>query len=73
MSQTIGTQSIQFDEAPYILGSASIVGTKEGEGPLGKLFDLVGEDDKFGEDTWEEAESTLQKEANFHGDWKSRA
>ena len=35
MSQTIGTQSIQFDQAPYILGSASIVGTKEGEGPLG--------------------------------------
>ena len=63
MSQTIGTQSIQFDQAPYILGSASIVGTKEGEGPLGKLFDVVGEDDKFGEDTWEEAESTLQKEA----------
>lgn len=63
MSQTIGTQSIQFDQAPYILGSASIVGTKEGEGPLGELFDLVGEDDKFGEDTWEEAESTLQKEA----------
>ncbi len=63
MSQTIGKQSIQFDQAPYILGSASIVGTKEGEGPLGGLFDLVGEDDKFGEDTWEEAESTLQKEA----------
>ena len=63
MSQIIGAQSIQFEEAPYILGSASIVGTKEGEGPLGKLFDLVGEDDKFGEDTWEEAESTLQKEA----------
>ena len=39
------------------------MGKKEGEGPLGKLFDVVGEDDKFGEDTWEEAESTLQKEA----------
>lgn len=62
MSQK-GTQSIQFDEAPYILSSASIVGTKEGEGPLGKLFDVVGEDDLFGENTWEEAESTLQKEA----------
>ena len=63
MSQMVGSQSIQFDEAPYILGSASIVGKKEGEGPLGELFDVVGEDDKFGEDTWEEAESTLQKEA----------
>ena len=39
------------------------MGTKEGEGPLGKLFDVVGSDDKFGEDSWEEAESTLQKEA----------
>lgn len=58
-----GIQSIKFEKTPYILGSASIVGTKEGEGPLGKLFDVVGEDDRFGADTWEEAESTLQKEA----------
>lgn len=62
MSQK-GSQSIQFGEAPYIISSASIVGAKEGEGPLGKLFDVVGEDDLFGENTWEEAESTLQKEA----------
>ena len=62
MSQA-GTQSIQFDEAPYILSSASVVGTKEGEGPLGGLFDVVGSDDLFGEDNWEAAESTLQKEA----------
>lgn len=59
----LGKQSIQFDEAPYIISSASVVGTKEGEGPLGKMFDMVGADDKFGADTWEEAESTLQKEA----------
>ena len=63
MPQIVGKQSIQFEQAPYVLGSASIVGKKEGEGPVGKLFDVVGEDDKFGEDTWEEAESTLQKEA----------
>ena len=63
MPQIVGKQSIQFEQAPYVLGSASIVGKKEGEGPLGKLFDVVGKDDKFGEDTWEEAESTLQKEA----------
>ena len=63
MDVQIGTQSLQFAKAPYIESSASIVGKKEGEGPLGKCFDVVGEDDKFGEDTWEEAESTLQKEA----------
>ena len=62
MSQ-LGIQSIKFEKPPYILSSASIVGTKEGEGPLGGLFDVVGSDDQFGENTWEEAESTLQKEA----------
>lgn len=59
----MGKQSIQFEKAPYIINSASIVGTKEGEGPLSKYFDLIGEDDKFGAETWEEAESTLQKQA----------
>ena len=41
----------------------SIVGSKEGEGPLGKYFDLVCEDPMLGQKTWEAAESTLQKEA----------
>lgn len=63
MDMQIGKQSLQFAEAPYIISNASIVGKKEGEGPLGNCFDVVGEDDKFGQDTWEEAESTLQKEA----------
>ena len=63
MSAQTGKQSLKFAEAPYIISSASIVGKKEGEGPLGNCFDVVGEDDKFGQNTWEEAESTLQKEA----------
>lgn len=63
MDVQMGKQSLQFAEAPYIISSASIVGKKEGEGPLGNCFDVVGDDDKFGQDTWEEAESTLQKEA----------
>lgn len=63
MNQQIGKGSLCFSEAPFILSSASVVGTKEGEGPLGGCFDMVGADDKFGQDTWEEAESTLQKEA----------
>ena len=59
----LGKQSIQFKNPPYIINSASIVGSKEGQGPMGKLFDKVGQDDMFGAETWEEAESTLQKEA----------
>ena len=38
---TKGSQSIAFQEAPYIISSGSVVGKKEGEGPLGKLFDMV--------------------------------
>ena len=63
MTQMMGKQSLQFAQAPYIINSASIVGKKEGEGPLGSLFDCICEDDKFGENTWEESESRMQKEA----------
>lgn len=41
-----------------------MVGKKEGDGPLGKYFDKIGEEDgMFGCQSWEEAESILQKEA----------
>ncbi len=63
MTQMMGKQSIRFESPIYILNSASVVGKKEGEGPLGDLFDVICEDAMFGEKTWEEAESTLQKEA----------
>ncbi|MGN0335685.1 MAG: stage V sporulation protein AD [Lachnospiraceae bacterium] len=58
-----GKQSVEFEKPPYIMSAASIVGKKEGEGPLGRYFDIVEEDPKVGEDTWEEAESMLQKSA----------
>jgi len=62
MNQTIGKQSVQLKSGVHILSGASIVGKKEGEGPLGEYFDMVGEDPMFGCESWEEAESTLQKE-----------
>ena len=58
-----GQRSIKVPVPVYIRASASVAGVKEGEGPFGDCFDLVGADDKFGCDTWEDAESTLQKEA----------
>ena len=39
-----GKQSILFDEVPYIISSGSVVGKKEGEGPLGELFDKINMD-----------------------------
>ena len=46
-----------------MISAGSIVGKKEFEGPLGNLFDMAGEDNLFGEQTWEAAESRMQKEA----------
>ncbi len=63
MNTQIGTRSLVFAEAPFIVESASVVGTREGEGPYGDQFDLIGGDDKFGQDNWEQAESNLQKDA----------
>ena len=65
MSQNIGKASVKPEKPVFILNSASVVGTKEGQGPLGLLFDSVGEDDMFGCTTWEEAESSLQKKAVY--------
>ena len=65
MNQKLGKASVQLNAPVYIVGSASIVGKKEGEGPLGLLFDMVGEDELFGCATWEEAESSLQKDAVY--------
>lgn len=59
----IGKQSIGLTNTVYIKQSASIVGKKESEGPFGNLFDVNGDNDLFGCNTWEEAESILQKEA----------
>ena len=58
-----GEQSMKFPEPVFIRSSAAVVGKKEGQGPLGDLFDMVGEDDLFGSETWEEAESSLQRDA----------
>ena len=63
MGRMIGSSSISFDKPPFIIEGASIVGRKEGDGPLGKLFDVVEQDPMLGQETWEEAESLLQKEA----------
>ncbi len=46
---------------PTIRAWATVVGKKEHDGPLGGDFDLHCEDDRFGMDTWEKAESEMQR------------
>lgn len=61
MAQIIGKETIKFDKRINIIGYGSVVGKKEGQGPFGKYFDYVSEDSLFGEDSFEKAESSLQK------------
>lgn len=63
MRKQIGVSSTRLSSPVYIREWASAVGKKEGEGPLGRLFDFVGQDDLLGNKTWEEAESAFQKKA----------
>lgn len=59
----VGKQSIVFQNPPCIIAGSSVAGKKEGDGPLGKLFDVVQEDPLVGKNTWEEAESEFLLEA----------
>ena len=58
----IGKQTIKFDAPPTIKNVASIVGPKEANGPLATYFDQCLEDEFWGEDSWEKAESKIIKE-----------
>ncbi|MCZ8518656.1 stage V sporulation protein AD [Paenibacillus caseinilyticus] len=59
----IGEQSWEFKRRPVILGTSSVVGPDEGKGPLGDQFDVVHEDTKIGQDSWEKAEKKMLEEA----------
>ncbi len=59
-----GKQTVVFSSPPVITGYAAVVGKKEGEGPLKEYFDYISRDDKFGEKTWEKAESRFVSESS---------
>lgn len=63
MAERIGEYTISLSSRPTVWSSAAVVGKKEGEGPLGKLFDAIFEDITMGMPSWEKAESAFQKEA----------
>ena len=59
----LGNQTIKLGIPPSIIGNYSIVGPKEGDGPLKKYFDKIIEDDLWGEESSEKAESKIQESA----------
>ncbi len=62
MSKRDGLATVKLKYPPTIVSTASIVGPKEGKGPLGGAFDFIIEDEMWGEKTWEKAESKLIRE-----------
>lgn len=59
----IGTDTLEFTNAPAIESHGAIGGKKEAEGPLGGEFDQTFEDTSLNMESWEKAEAQLQKEA----------
>jgi stage V sporulation protein AD len=59
----INGKTIFFNSHPVVIGSAGVVGKKEGEGPLRNDFDAVFEDTTMGQDSFELAESAMLHDA----------
>lgn len=62
-SKRIGSRTVKLENNPTIISAASVVGPKEGEGPLKNYFDLILSDDLYGEKSWELAESKMVETA----------
>lgn len=56
-------QTLQFKNRLAVRARASIVGKKEGAGPLGDRFDEILEDDLLGQKSWEMAEGEMLRRA----------
>lgn len=62
MSRT-GAQTFIYDNPVAIAAHVSIVGPKEGKGPLADWFDVILDDDLLGQKSWELAESEMVRRA----------
>jgi len=61
MAKRVGKSTIILENKPSIVGYGSVVGIHEKEGPIGNEFDAFDKDCRFGEKSFEKAESRLQK------------
>lgn len=63
MSEKAGRQSILLAPAPFLTSAAAVVGPMEGQGPLGRDFDLVYRDLRASQKSFEAAERKMLQEA----------
>lgn len=54
-------KTVKLKNPPVIIGSATIAGKNEGEGPIREYFDEILKDDRLDCKSWEQAESKLQR------------
>ena len=57
----MGRQTVALAAPPFVVSFANIGGKFEGNGPLADSFDELNEDSFFGQKTWEQGESVMQK------------
>ena len=62
MVRALARGVFQYPLPPRIISYAAVAGKKEGEGPMGACFDRIEPDAHFGQETWEKAESTMQRQ-----------
>lgn len=70
-TKKVGNQTIKLAKPPSFVSTSAIAGPKEGQGPLSMTFDMILEDEMWGEISWEKAESKLVKEAYIRAIEKS--
>jgi len=58
-----GKQTWWFDRRPVIIGTGTVVGPDEGEGPLAADFDLIHPDLTLQQKSWEKSERLLMEQA----------
>jgi stage V sporulation protein AD len=63
MNKRVGQYTVVFETPPEIVGSYSVVGPKEGKGPLSAYFDYVMPDTYNGEKIWEKTECAMMEMA----------
>ncbi len=57
----LGRQTVALSNPPSVLSFANIGGKLESQGPLAAYFDELCQDSFFGEATWEQGESAMQR------------
>ncbi|WP_032121940.1 stage V sporulation protein AD [Clostridium amazonitimonense] len=62
-NRRVGRYTVKLLNPPAIIATTSIVGPKEGKGPLKDYFDVVLTDDTNGKESFEKAESSMMYDA----------